>query len=42
MKTDSKEISGFDSYAYILNFDFCFLNSEFKSSILTPEFWICV
>ena len=34
MKTNSKEISGFS----ILHFDFCLLNSEFKSFILTTEF----
>ena len=35
---NSKEFSGFDSYAAILNFDFCLLNSSFTPFILTPDF----
>jgi len=42
MKTDSKEIPGFDSYVFILNFFFCFLTSVFMYSILTPDFLIYV
>jgi len=35
---NSKEISGFDSYAAIQNFDLCLLNSDFTLFILTPDF----
>jgi len=37
MKTSNDKIWGFDNYASILDFDFCLLNSDFKSSILNPE-----
>ncbi len=36
----SKEFSGFDSYACLLNFDFCLINSGFTPFILTPDFRI--
>ena len=37
MKTGRKETSKFESFTSLLNFVCCFLNSEFKSSILTPD-----
>ncbi len=38
MKTNSKDFSGLDGYAFILNFYFCLLNPGFKSFILTTDY----
>ena len=40
VETNNKANSGVNSFASILNFNFCLLHSEFKSSFLTPDFRI--